>query len=195
MLYTPTYVMNKVTLSVVGVILCIAIFTVAIISLSNNNSNNNTPMPTSTPSPTPSPTPNVKITNFIYLGNWHGTTLGGMLDLFSLNYTNLGMTDVENLTVTLNTNKTNAKETDPQHPTPTPISGYNPYYYLDETINGETYLLESLKAGETKNFEKSYFDVGFLLVEPFALTITLKFNDTILDQATIMIPLTYLSSQ
>jgi hypothetical protein len=44
------------------------------------------------------------------------------------------MTDVENLTVTLNTNKTNAKETDPQHPTPTPISGYNPYYYLDETI-------------------------------------------------------------
>ncbi len=34
--------------------------------------------------------------------------------------------------------------------------------------------MESLKAGETKNFEKSYFDVGFLLVEPFALTITLN---------------------
>ena len=45
------------------------------------------------------PIPNVKITNFIYLGKWHGTTLGGMLDLFSLSYTNLGMTDAENLYV------------------------------------------------------------------------------------------------
>ena len=187
--------MNKVTLSVVGVILCIAIFTVAIISLSNNNSNNNNEMPTSTPPPTPGSTPNVKITNFIYLGNWHGTTLGGMIDLFSLNYTNLGKTDVENLTVTLNTNKTAAKETDRQHPTPTPISGYNPYYHLDEAISGETYPLESLKVGETKTFEKSYLDVGFLLVAPFALTVTIKSNDTILDQATIMISLTYLSNQ
>ena len=86
-------------------------FSSAIISLSHNNSNNNTPMPTSTPLSTPSPTPNVKITNFIYLGNWHGTTLGGLLDLFSLDYTNLGTTDVKDLTVTLNTNKTNANDT------------------------------------------------------------------------------------
>jgi hypothetical protein len=135
--------------------------------------------------PTIPPIPNVKITNFIYLGNWHGTTLGGLLDLFSLSYTNLGTIDVENLTVTLNTSKTNAKDKDP---TPTPIPGYNPYYFLDEIINGETYPLESLRAGETKTFEKSYLDKGFLLVEPFSLTVTLKSNDTILDQATIMIP-------
>lgn len=146
-------------------------------------------MPTSTPSPTPSPTPNVKITSFIYLGNWHGTTLGGMLDLFSLNYTNLGMTEVENLTLMLNTSKTNEKDTDQQSPTPTPI--YNPYYFLDEIINGETYPLENLKAGETKTFEKSYLDVGFLVIEPFALTATLKSNDRILDCETIMIPISY----
>jgi hypothetical protein len=144
-----------------------------------------------TPTPTPSPTPKVKITNFIYLGNWHGTTLGGMLDLFSLNYTNLGTTDVENLTVILNTNKTTEK----YDITPTPIPQYNPYHFLDEDINGKIYPLESLKANETRTIEKSYLDVGFLLVEPFALTVTLKSNDRILDQATIMIPLTYLSNQ
>jgi hypothetical protein len=94
--------------------------------------------------------PKVKITNFTYLGIWHGTTLGGLLDLFSLNYTNLGMTNVENLTVTLTTSKTNEKNTSPQHATPTPIPGYNPYYLLDETINGEAYPLEDLKANETK---------------------------------------------
>ena len=153
-------------------------------------SNNNTIPDQATP--TVPPIPNVKITNFIYLGNWHGTTLGGLLDLFSLSYTNLGTIDVEDLTVTLNTSKTIAKDKDP---TPTPIPGYNPYYFLDEIINGETYPLESLRAGETKTFEKSYLDVGFLLVEPFALTVTLKSNDTILDQATIMIPLTYFSNQ
>ena len=81
-----------------------------IISLSNNNSNNNTPMPTSTPSSTPSPTPNVKITNFIYLGYWHVSTLGGLLDLFSLDYTNFGTTDFKDLIVTLNTNKTTAND-------------------------------------------------------------------------------------
>jgi len=53
------------------------------------------------------PIPNVKITNFICTGIFHGTKLGPMLDLFSLRYTNLGTTDVENLTVTLNTTKTN----------------------------------------------------------------------------------------
>jgi hypothetical protein len=130
------------------------------------------------------PIPNVRITNFICLGIWHGTRLGPMLDLFSLSYTNLGMTDVKDLTVTLNTSKTNT------YPRPTPNPQYHPYRLLDETINGETYPLESLKAKETKTFEKTYFmDMGFLLVEPFALTATLKSNDTILDQATIMIPI------
>ncbi len=133
--------------------------------------------------------PNVKITNFIYLGKWHGTRLGGMLDLFSLSYTNVGITDVKDLTVTLNTSKTNEKDTDPQPPSPTPI--YNRYYFLDEIINGETYHLESLAAKETKTFEKSYFDVGSMVIEPFALTVTLKSNETILDQATIMIPISY----
>jgi len=135
--------------------------------------------------------PNVKITNFIYLGKWHGTTLGGMLDLFSLSYTNLGMTDAENLYVSLNTSKTKEK----YDITPTPIPQYKPYHFLDEDIKGKIYALESLKANETKTIEKSYLDVGFLLVEPFTLTVTLKTNDTILDQATIMIPLTYFSNQ
>ena len=56
------------------------------------------------------PIPNVKITNFICSGKWHGTALGSALDLFSLSYTNLGNTDVKDLTVTLNTSKTNEKE-------------------------------------------------------------------------------------
>ena len=133
------------------------------------------------------PIPNVKITNFVFLGIWHGTRLGGLLDLFSLSYTNLGNTDVKDLSVTLNTSKTNEKDTDPKTPIPTP--SYNPYRFLDETINGETYPLENLKAGETKTFKRSYLDVGFLLIEPFTLTATIKSNNTILDQATIMIPL------
>ncbi len=132
--------------------------------------------------------PNVKITNFICTGVWHGTTLGPMLDLFSLSYTNLGMADAKDLTVTLNTSKTTENYTDPYNRTSIP--GYDPYDFLDETINGKIYTLESLKAKETKNFEKSYFlDGGFLLVQPFALTATLKSNDIILDQATIMIPI------
>ena len=51
------------------------------------------------------PIPNVKITNFVCLGVKHGTRLGLIIDLFSLDYTNLGVTDVEGLTVTLNTSK------------------------------------------------------------------------------------------
>jgi hypothetical protein len=131
--------------------------------------------------------PNVKITNFICLGNWHGTRLGGLLDLFSLSYTNLGMADVKDVTVTLNTSKTTENYRDPYNRTSIP--GYDPYDFLDETINGKTYTLESLKAKETKTFEKSYLDTGFLLIEPFALTITLKFNDIIVDQATRLIPI------
>lgn len=173
--------MNKVTLSIIVVILCIAIFTIAIISLSHNNSNNNTPMPTSTPSPTPSPTPNVKIINFTCLGIWGNSRLGSDLDLFSLSYTNLGMTDVENLTITLNTTRTDESDID---------TLTIPYRYLDEYINGDIYYLESIKVNETKSFEKGYL-IGLynLVVEPFALTATLKSNDTILDQATIMIPI------
>jgi hypothetical protein len=134
------------------------------------------------------PVPNVKITNFTCTGIWHGTTLGPMLDLFSLSYTNLGLTDINDLTVTLNTSKTTENYTDPYHDTSNP--NYNPYDFLDEYINGDTYLLESPKAGETKTFEKTYFmNKGFLLVQPFALTATLKSNDTILDQATIIIPI------
>jgi hypothetical protein len=135
------------------------------------------------------PIPNAKITNFICLGIWHNTALGPMLDLFSLNYTNLGTTDVKGLTVTLNTSKTNENYTDPHHDTSNPDD--NRYYFLDEIINGEKYPLESLKAKETKTFERSYFDVGLLLIEPFSLTATLKSNDTILDQATITIPISH----
>ena len=121
---------------------------------------------------------NVKITNFICLGTWHGTRLGAALDLFSLSYTNLGMTDIENLTVTLNTSKINETDTDPS------------LVFLDEYINGETYQLENLKAGETKIFEKTYFMfTAYDSVEPFTLTAILKFNGTILDQATITIPI------
>jgi hypothetical protein len=124
------------------------------------------------------PIPNVKITNFICLGIWHGTRLGGALDLFSLSYTNLGMTDIENLTVTLNTSKINETDTDPS------------LVFLDEYINGETYQLENLKAGETKIFEPRYFEFGaYDSVEPFTLTAILKFNGTMLDQATVIIPI------
>jgi len=133
------------------------------------------------------PIPNVKITHFICLNFLHGTALGPLLDLFSLNYTNLGTTDVKDLTVTLNTSKTNENYTDPHHDISNP--DYNPYEFLDEIINGETYPLGSLKAKETKTFEKSYWLGGMTLVEPFALTATLKSKNTILDQATIMMPI------
>jgi len=101
-----------------------------------------------------------------------------------LSYTNLGVVAAENFTITLNTHKINETE-----PTPTPR--YNPYYFLDEILNGEVYPLESLNASETKTFEKSYLDVGFLKAEPFTLTVTLKSNGIVLDQATITVPMTY----
>ncbi len=123
------------------------------------------------------PIPNVKITNFVYLGVKHGTRLGLIIDLFSLDYTNLGVTDVEGLTVTLNTSKLAPRPRNTSH------------IFLDELINGETYSLESLKAKETKTLEKSYGSLGGLLVQPFDLTAILKSNDIILDQATITVPI------
>ena len=123
------------------------------------------------------PIPNVKITNFICTGNLHLTTLGAALELFSLNYTNLGMINVENLTLTLNTSRIN--ETD---------STQSSFLFLDEYINGDIYPLENIKVNETKSFEKGYF-ISDLEVEPFILTVTLKSNDIILDQATITIPI------
>lgn len=138
------------------------------------------------PSPIPTSTLNLKITNFTCTGTWHGTTLGASLDLFSLNYTNLGNTPIENLTITLNTTKTNEKNTNP-----TPYTTYNPNEgFLDQYLNGQTYPLENLTPGETKCFEKTYFMWGaYKYVEPFFLTATIKANETILDQATIMIPI------
>ena len=132
------------------------------------------------------PIPNVKITDFTCLDIHHGTKLGLILDLFSLNYTNYGPTDGENLTLTLHTSKTNGG--DPQQPTSSPR--YNTYRFLDEYINGDIYHLESIKVNETKNFEKGYrISLYNLEVEPFVLTVVLKCNDTIVDQATINIPI------
>lgn len=125
------------------------------------------------------PIPNVKITNFTSLGVLQTTRLGAILDLFSLDYTNFGTIDVENLTITLNTSKTSGNDT---------LS--IPYRYLDEFINGDTYNLESLKVNEWKTFKKGYLISQYeLVVEPFTLTVTLKSNGTILDQSTIMIPI------
>jgi len=134
------------------------------------------------------PIPNVKITNFICTGVWHGTALGAALDLFSLSYTNLGAADINDLTVTLNTTKINEKDTEDTDVAPN--SRHDLDDYLDAYLNGATYPLESLKAGQTKTFEKTYFMFGaYEYVEPFLLTAILKANDTILDQATITIPI------
>ena len=125
------------------------------------------------------PIPNVKITNFTSLGVWQTTRLGAILDLFSLDYTNLGTIGAENLTITLNTSKTSGNNT---------LS--IPYRYLDEFIKGDTYNLESLNVNEYKTFKRGYLISQYeLVVEPFTLTVTLKSNGTILDQSTIMIPI------
>ena len=127
------------------------------------------------------PIPDVRITNFVCTGIWGSSRLGIDLDLFSFDYTNLGTIDVENLTITLNTSRTNENDVDTLS---------IPNRYLDEYINGDTYHLESIKVNETKSFKKGYL-IGLynLKVEPFELTATLKSNDTILDQATITIPI------
>ena len=149
--------------------------------LSNNQT---TPSPTPIITPTPVPTPKVKITNFVCTGVWHGTRLGGAYDLFSLSYTNLGNTTAEYLIISLNTTKASGKD-------PNPNATYNPNEgYLDEYLNGETYALDNLNAGQTKTLDKTYFMWGaYEYVEPFYLTATLKSNSTILDQATILIPI------
>jgi len=122
--------------------------------------------------------PNIKITNFTCTGNLHLTKLGAALELFSLDYTNFGTIDVDNLTITLNTSRINERAID------TPSS----FRFLDEYINGHPYPLEVITINETKTFEKGYF-IHNLEVEPFELTVTLKSNDKILDQATITIPI------
>lgn len=127
------------------------------------------------------PIPNVKITNFVCLDIRHGTRLGPILDLFSLSYTNLAATDVSNLTLELSTSRIDKNYTLPQR-----TSYYG--FFDEEFVNGETYPLESLKAKETKTFEKSYA-IYDSLIKPFVLTATLKCKNTILDQATITVPI------
>ena len=104
--------------------------------------------------------------------------------MFSLSYTNLGNTTAEYLIISLNTTKASGKD-------PNPNATYNPNEgYLDEYLNGETYALDNLNAGQTKTLDKTYFMWGaYEYVEPFYLTATLKSNSTILDQATILIPI------
>jgi hypothetical protein len=89
---------------------------------------------------------NVTITSFNLTG--YNNPVGIVWnDVFVLNYTNNGLTDVNNVTITLNTNSTYQIKRE--------LSVFNstyPHYYISSLTMGESYPLGAVKAGEHKDF-------------------------------------------
>jgi hypothetical protein len=132
----------------------------------------------------PAPIIDVKITSFNYTGDSLSTSHGIAFRWFLLNYTNFGTVDVENLTITFNTGRTIENNRQLIHTNSTP-----PYNHIAEFTRGEPYPLGGIKTNETRDLT-FYWPVGLIdYPHEFNFTATLKSNDTILDQAAIMIPI------
>ena len=169
--------MKKIGAVIVAVALCIVILVLGtLVYLSNNIS------PIS-----PEPKISAKITDFKITGFDNNANVGVAWDcMFTLLFLNNGTADINNITVTFNTNST---------------------YSVDRTISGaikssgtfvgggvfgmgEPFSLGSIKAGGEKQFKGEIEnDLGdHKFIHGFAFIANLKSNDTVLDQATIMIP-------
>lgn len=108
------------------------------------------------------------------------------IDMFNLTCTNSGKIDVDNLTITFATNSTFeiSREIDVFEPVP------NQNNTIRSFVMGEPYFLGTIKANETKEFIGGIWNYlgDTSKMHGFAFTATLKSNDILLDQETIMIP-------
>jgi hypothetical protein len=104
-------------------------------------------------------------------------------DKFNLTYTNNGTTDVYNTTITFSTNSTYEINRTIVHFALAPED-------YGEFMMGTEYPLGVIKTNETKEFSGCIWNYlgDSSKVHGFAFTATLKSNETLLDQKTIMIP-------
>jgi hypothetical protein len=171
--------MNKIRLSIVVSIAVLLVFVLILSSLFNNPQNGNI----QTPTPTMKPITNVHITDFHFTNffpaeglSWHAG--------FIIEITNNETQRVDNLTLTFVSES-------PYNMTRT-IRFFNNTYPSDQGYveMGQPWFLSPLQQGEAKvlqgaalnNMDDSY------KIRGYALNVTLRNGDTVLDQATIMIP-------
>jgi len=127
---------------------------------------------------------NVTIDNFSHTG--YNSPVGVAWNYgFTLNFTNRGLTDANNLTLTFNTDSPYQIERE--------IAVFDsapPHYYAETILMGEPYSLGSIKAGETKEFVGEIWNTvaDGAKIRGYTFSATLESNNLVLDQATIMIP-------
>jgi hypothetical protein len=172
--------MNKLRIAtIITVIIVLLVFAIILSSLHSNNQTGNS----QTPTPTMKPITNIHITNFHFTNffpaeglSWHAG--------FIIEITNNETERVDNLTLTFVSES-------PYNMTRT-IRCYNNTYPSDQGYveMGQPWFLNPLQQGEAKvlhgaalnNMDDSY------KIRGYALNVTLRIDDTVLDQATIMIP-------
>jgi hypothetical protein len=165
--------MNKTALLFIIAIIGFAILTVGILVYLGINSSNQSVEPA-----------NVTITSFNLTG--YNNPVGVVWnDAFVLNYTNNGLTDVNNVTIAFTTNSPYQIKRE--------LSVFDsayPHYYISALTMGESYLLGVIKAGEYKEFHGEVWNnlEDAAKMGGYAFFATLKSNDTILDQAQLSIP-------
>ncbi|NLF87919.1 hypothetical protein GX563_03760 [Candidatus Bathyarchaeota archaeon] len=127
---------------------------------------------------------NVTITSFNLTG--YGNPVGVVWnDEFALNYTNSGLTDANNVSITFSTNspfqiKREISVFDPNYP----------HYYIDSLTMGQAYPLGTIKAGGYKEFHGEIWNNldDSAKMGGYTVYVTLKSKDMILDQAQLLIP-------
>ena len=127
---------------------------------------------------------NVTITSFNLTG--YNNPVGVVWnDVFALNYTNNGLTNVNNVTITFTTNSPYQIKRE--------LSVFNstyPHYYISPLTMGESYPLGMITAGEHKEFHGEVWNnlKDAAKMGGYAFFANLKSNNTILDQASISFP-------
>jgi hypothetical protein len=164
--------MNRIALIAVVVTLCIAVLVVGVsIYLGNTHS------------PSTKPSINVTITSFNLTGYFNPVGVV-WIDMFNLTYANNGPTNADNITITFSTNSTYEmnRTIDVFH-----SKSLN---YTGEFSMGTPWFLGDIKTNETKELIGGIWNYlgDSSKVHGFAFTATLKSNDTLLDQQSIMIP-------
>jgi len=172
--------MNKFRLAaIITVITIVLVFALILSSLYGNNQTSNS----QTPTPTLKPITNVHITNFHFTNffpaeglSWHAG--------FVIEITNNETERVDNLTLTFVSES-------PYNMTRT-IRFFNNTYPSDQGYveMGQPWFLSPLQQGETKVLHGAALDNmdDSNKIRGYALNVTLRIDDTVLDQATTMIP-------
>lgn len=128
--------------------------------------------------------PNVTIDSFNHTG--YNSPVGVAWNYgFTLNYTNRGLTDAQNVTLTFNTESPYQIERE--------LSVFGsapPHNYVETVLMGEPYSLGDIKAGETKEFVGEIWNTvaDGAKIRGYAFSATLESNNVVLDRATIIIP-------